>query len=161
MFSSIGGVNVMGMGRLFFILGLLVLNFVGTIFLESRLQQYAVLELVIIVVGILLSILAIVGIATEVKWAWPFATILFALSLANVVFLHVNINAFLTFVILLFVNVFGLLVSVLSIEDDSDMVELSEDTTTSSVPLETYSLASEPTVTYKTGGKPVKSKKKH
>jgi hypothetical protein len=107
----------MGIGRLLVIMATLVLSFIGTIFLESKMEQYAVLELVIIVVGILLSIIALIGIAAESRWSWPFATILFSLLLANAVFLFVNVPAFVTFVLLIIVNIFGMLVSVLSIND--------------------------------------------
>ena len=112
----------MGIGRLLVIMATLVLSFIGTIFLESKMEQYAVLELVIIVVGILLSIIALIGVAAESRWSWPFATILFSLLLANAVFLFVNVPAFVTFVLLIIVNIFGMLVSVLSIEDSSPSV---------------------------------------
>jgi hypothetical protein len=107
----------MGFGRLLLVMALLVLNLVGMIFLEGKMEQYAALELVIIVVGILLGILALMGIASEARWSWPFTTILFSLFLANAVFLFVTVGAFVTFVLMVLVDIFGLLVSVLSISD--------------------------------------------
>jgi hypothetical protein len=107
----------MGFGRLFVIMCALVLSFIGMIFLESKMTEYAALELVIIVVAILLSVIALIGIAAESRWAWPFSTILFALILANSVFQFVTVGAFVTFVLQLVVGIFGLLVTVLSIED--------------------------------------------
>jgi hypothetical protein len=139
----------MGMGRLLTMLVVLVLSFVGAIFLESKMEQYATLELVIIVVGILLSIMALVGIASEARWAWPFTTILFSLSLANLVFLHVNVGAFLTFVLLLLVNIFGMLIAVLSIEDVEQAMSAWNADTTGAAPLETYAVEPEAQVTYK------------
>jgi hypothetical protein len=112
----------MGIGRLLVIIATLVMSFIGTIFLESKMEQFAVLELVIIVVAILLSIIALIGIAAESRWSWAFATILFSLMLANSVFLFVNVPALITFVLLIIVNIFGMLVSVLSIEDSSPSV---------------------------------------
>ena len=109
----------MGFGRLLTIMAVLVLNFIGAIFLETKMEQYAAVELVIIVVAILLSVIALIGIAAESRWSWPFVTILFALMLANAVFLFVTVGAFVTFVLMLIVNIFGMLVSVLSIEDSS------------------------------------------
>lgn len=150
----------MGTGRLLTILGVLVLNFIGTIFLETKLQSYAPLELVIIVVAILLSILALIGIASESRWAWPFTTILFSLLLANAVFLQVNIGAFITFVLLLLVNIFGLLIAVLSIEDVGDAVAGWTPDASEDMPLETYAAAAEPKVTYKTQTKVKRGKKK-
>jgi hypothetical protein len=112
----------MGIGRLLVIIATLVMSFIGTIFLESKMEQFAVLELVIIVVAILLSIIALIGVAAESRWSWPFATILFSLMLANAVFLFVNVPALITFVLLIIVNIFGMLVSVLSIDDSSPSV---------------------------------------
>ena len=144
----------MGMGRLWTILVVMVLSFIGTIFLETKLQQYATLELVIIVVGILLSLIALVGIAGESRWAWPFATVLFSLSLANIVFVHVNVGAFLTFVLLLIVNIFGMLIAVLSIEDIAEPAPALAGVDTSDMtPLETYAAAADSKVTYNTAPK--------
>jgi hypothetical protein len=150
----------MGSGRLLTILAVMVMSFIGTIFLESKMQQHAALELAIIVVAILLSILALVGIAAESRWAYPFATIWFSLSLANSVFLFINVPAFVTFLLLLAVNIFGLLVAILSIEDTVDAVGDWNPSTEGMVPLETYAAAAEPQVTYKTGTPAKKAAKK-
>lgn len=146
----------MGSGRLLTVLAVMVMSFIGTIFLESKMQQYAALELVIIVVAILLSILALVGIAAESRWAYPFATIWFSLSLANSVFLFINVPAFVTFLLLLAVNIFGLLVAILSIEDAVDAVGNWNPETAGMTPLETYAAAADPQVTYKTSSAPAK-----
>lgn len=141
-------------GKLLTVLAVLILNFIGVIFLESKMQNYFTLELVIIVVGILLSILALVGIAAESRWAWPFSTILFALFLANVLFLHVNIHAFGTFGVLLFVNTIGLLMSILSIENEDASGPWDE-----GIPqIETYNKEEPEKVTYKAPS--VKARKK-
>jgi hypothetical protein len=153
----------MGMGRLWTILVVMVLSFVGIIFLESKMSQYATLELVIIVIGILLSIVALVGIAAESRWSWPFATVLFSLSLANIVFEHVNVGAFITFVLLLIVNIFGMLIAVLSIEDVVDTTPWNPEAssvTSDMTPLETYQAAAESKVTYNTAPKKSSRKKK-
>lgn len=153
----------MGMGRLWTILVVMVLSFIGTIFLESRMARYATLELVIIVVGILLSLIALVGIAAESRWAWPFVTVLFSLSLANIVFVHVNVGAFLTFVLLLIVNIFGMLIAVLSIEDVAETAgswNPQSAETADMTPLETYAAAADSKVTYNTAPKKSSRKKK-
>jgi hypothetical protein len=150
----------MSAGRLWTVLVLLVLTFIGAIFMESRMPQYAALELVIIVVGILLSIIALIGIASESRWAWPYATILFSLSLANILFLYLNVPAIGTFLVLLAVNIFGLMLSILSIEDIEEAVSTWNATPEAVAPLETYALASEPQVTYKTGNGTAKAEKK-
>ncbi len=138
----------MGFRRLLLVMALLVLNLVGMIFLEGKMEQYVALELVIIVVGILLGILALMGIAAESRWAWPFATILFSLFLANAVFLYVVVGAFVTFVLMLFVNTIGLLVSVLSISDVMPVVQ-STLPAEHIPPVETYTSEEPAKVTYK------------
>lgn len=150
----------MGMGRMFTVLAVLVLSFVGAIFLESKMEQYAALELAVIVVGILLAVIALIGISSDSRWAWPFATILFSLLLANLLFLHVNVGAFLTFVLLLIVNVFGMLIAILSIEDlVKNLAGRSPEMGAMSPPVETYSTEEQPAkITYKTETKP-KAKK--
>ena len=152
----------MGMGRLWTILVVMVLSFIGIIFLETKMSQYATLELVIIVVGILLSLIALVGIAGESRWAWPFVTVLFSLSLANIVFEHVNVGAFITFVLLLIVNIFGMLVAVLSIEDVAEAGGWNPQSaeTADMTPLETYAAAADSKVTYNTAPKKAGRKKK-
>jgi len=144
-------------GRLLTILAVLVLNFIGTIFLETKLEQHATLELVIVVVGIILSIIALIGIAAESRWSWPFATILFSLSLANVLFLHVNIGAMGTFLALLAVNIFGMLIAIISIEDVASAVgAIAPD----SAPLETYAEEEPAQVTYEAESKAKKGRKR-
>ncbi len=137
----------MGFGRLLVIMGVLVLNFIGAIFLETKMDQYAALELVIIVVSILLSVIALIGIAAESRWSWAFVTILFALMLANAVFLFVTVGAFVTFVLMLIVNIFGMLVSVLSIEDSGSAMPASVASEAPAV--ETYTEEAPAQVTYK------------
>ncbi len=151
----------MGFGRLFTMMVVLVLNLVGMIFLETKMVDYAVLELVIIVVAVILSILALIGIAAESGWSWPFATILFSLLLANAVFLFATVGAFVTFVLLIIVNIFGLLVSVLSIGDVSSVESAAPQTQQDIPPVETYTepapeVAYRQTTVKKRGRKPKK-----
>lgn len=109
----------MGIGKILTILIILVINFILMIFLETKLEKFFVLELVIIVVGILLALILLAGLAAKAKWAWPFATIFFSLSLANTIFLFWNIKAWISFLLLLFFNTFGLLMSAVS-EEETD-----------------------------------------
>lgn len=139
----------MGFGRLLVMMAALVLSFIGMIFLESKMTEYATLELVIIVVAILLSILSLIGIAAESRWSWPFATILFALILANSVLQFVTVGAFVTFVLQLLVGIFGLLVAVLSIEDIGSREVSTAPTTEAVPPVETYAEEPSAEVTYK------------
>ena len=151
-------------GRLLTLLSIFVLNFIGTLFIESKLEQFFKLELAIVMVGILLAIIALVGIAAEARWAWPFGTILFSLFLANTIFLYANVPAIITFLGLLFVNVIGLMIAILSIEDAiqaaSTWTEPSVTESDNMVPLETYEAAANAQVSYKTGSAKATRKKK-
>jgi hypothetical protein len=139
------------------VLALFIVNFVGTIFLETKMPQYFTLELVIIIVGILLSVISLVGIAAEARWAWPFSTILFSLLLANSVFLYVNVPAIITFLGLLVVNIFGLLVAIISIEDVAQSLGAMSPEV---APLETYPAGEPAQVTYNAPAAKAKSGRK-
>ena len=121
----------MGIARTVAVIILLSLNFLGAIFLETKLKTNFTLELVFIVIGLIIAFGVILGLGLELKWAWPLSTIMFSLYLANTVFLYMNQKAFMTFGLMLFFNTIGLLVSVISIGEDDDFTE--ED-----YPLETY-----------------------
>jgi hypothetical protein len=143
----------MGAGKLLTTLVILVLNFVLAIFVETKLKAFFTLELVFVVLGMLLALILLFGIATGSRWAWPFGTIFFSLSLANAVFLFWNSGAWLSFVLLLLFNVFGLLMAVLSIgEREDEGLEMPQE------PLQTYEEEASKQVSYaaprvKTGAK--------
>ncbi len=127
----------MGIVRTIAIIVLLFLNFLGAIFLETKLTTYFTLELVFIVIGLILALGMMLGLGLELKWGWPLATIAFSLYLANTVFLYVHTKSFLVFALMLFFNTIGLLISVISIREDDDFTE--ED-----LPLEPYDFDKEP-----------------
>jgi len=127
----------MGLIRTITIILLIFLNFLGAMFIETKLQTNFTLELVFIVVGLILAFGVIIGIGLNLRWAWPMATIMFALFLANAVFLYLNQHAFLTFALMMFFNTIGLLISVVSIEEEDDFTE-------ENYPIETYDFDEEP-----------------
>jgi hypothetical protein len=127
----------MGLARTIAILLLIFLNFLGVLFLETKLKTNFTLELVFIVIGLIIAFGVILGLGLKLKWGWPLAAIMFSLYLANTVFLYWNIKAFLTFGLLLFFNTIGLLIAVVSIQEDDDFVE-------ESYPVETYDFDEEP-----------------
>ena len=136
--------------RFWAIFAILALNILGALFLETKMAAFTA-ELVIIIIGVILSVIVLIGIGTDSKWAWPLSTVFFALSLANLIFLLVSTRAFGTFTVLLLLNVIGLLISVLSIKEEQEF-----DTDTS--PLETYETEPELQVDY--GNKPKKAVKR-
>ena len=144
----------MGIIRTIAIIVLLFLNFLGAIFLETKLTTYFTLELVFIVIGLIRALGMILGLGLELNWGWPLATIAFSLYLANAVFLYVHTKSFLVFALMLFFNTIGLLISVISIREEDDFTE--ED-----LPLEPYDFDEEPhSVVYGTSTKKKSKKKK-
>ena len=126
----------MGAIKMLFTLGLLVLNFIGALFLLTKAGGIPFyLEIVYLLVAIFATLIFLAGIVFEARWAWPLATILFAVNLANAVCLYILIGAILTFVLLILINSIGILAAMLSINDEKEDVDLGVPET----PVETYS----------------------
>ena len=113
----------MGIVRTIAIIALLFLNFLGAIYLETKLTNFFTLELVFIVIGLILALGMILGLGLELKWGWPLATIAFSLYLGNTIFLYVLTKSFLVFALMLFFNTIGILISVISIREEDDFTE--------------------------------------
>ena len=143
----------MGLTRTIALIIFLVVNFILAILLESNLRANYTIELVIIVIGILLSIALLLGMAVDAHWSWPFATILFSALLANAIFLYITSSAFVAFTGLILVNTLGLLISVLSIHEPEQYLM-------DSMPLETYEAAVHPDINYLTTKRRSAKKKK-
>ncbi len=125
----------MGAIKMLFTLGLLVLNFIGALFLLTKAGGIPFyLEIVYLLVAIFATLIFLAGLVFEARWAWPIATILFALNLANAVCLYILIGAILTFVLLVLINSMGILTAMLSINDEKE-----EDISIPETPVETYS----------------------
>lgn len=152
----------MGTGKLFLALVIIVLNFLLWVFLETKLQRFFTLELIIIVFGVLLGLILLAGIATSARWAWPFATIFFSLALANALFLYWNIGAWKSFLLLIFLNTAGLLMGIASTgSSDEEFTGAGDYVSQESpaAPVETYALGNEPSVTFKTGSRAGRKKR--
>ncbi len=110
------------MGALGFIANMFLLffNFLGMVLLERRLAGfYAKKEVGIMVFLGLLSLVLLILVLQNKKWAWPFGIVLYSFVLGNSAFLlfaqGISILLFLT----LFVNVFSFVIVVLVSELDS------------------------------------------
>lgn len=125
----------MGAIKVLFALFLLMLNFIGAIFLFTKLAGGipVYLEIIYIILALCVSFIYLLGAGFDAKWSGPVGLILFALNMANAVCLYLLIGAFLTFVLLILINAFGILLGLFSIsdEDDDDFEPVSE-------PVETY-----------------------
>ncbi|MBI2565096.1 hypothetical protein HYV79_03870 [Candidatus Woesearchaeota archaeon] len=121
----------MGLAGFVFTLVLLLFNLLTSIRLANRLTTNVTLELVFLVIGVLLWLIALLGFALNKRWGWNWNIILFSLSLANLIWLYSLFGSSLTHAFAFFVNSFGLLVSILGLDlyvppstDDSNLEEL-------------------------------------
>ncbi|MBW2978739.1 hypothetical protein KY304_01350 [Candidatus Woesearchaeota archaeon] len=98
------------------------------------------LEILYILFALFVSLIILLGAAFDAKWAWPVATILFAVNLANAVCLYLIIGALLTFALMVLINSVGVLTSVLLISNEDDDDDFEPD----AEPVETYDAEPEP-----------------
>ena len=121
------------MGAVGFIVSLVLfgLNLFGTLRLERLLQGHFEVELALIVVLGLLSLVTMIGILLERRWAWSAFTMLFGASLANLIFLFISVGASVTIAATILVSVLGLVLGLLAIDADADVPP-------APLPLETY-----------------------
>lgn len=96
---------------------LLGLSLFTALFLETKMATGHAAELVLVLVGIILSSGVLFGMWTGAEWTYNLALLIFAASLANLVFLLVSTQAFLTFTFGLLVNVSGLLMCLINAEE--------------------------------------------
>ncbi|MBW2969791.1 hypothetical protein KY309_01665 [Candidatus Woesearchaeota archaeon] len=95
---------------------LLGLSLLTALVLESYLKTGYAVQLVLILIGIILTAGIIFGLWIELEWAYPFTMLFFALALADMVWMFAETKAFLPFAFGLLVNVAGLVLCIASIE---------------------------------------------
>ncbi|MBI4146905.1 hypothetical protein HY489_06235 [Candidatus Woesearchaeota archaeon] len=91
---------------------LLGLSMITALLLETRMKTGAAIELVIIILGILAGALILLGLWIEEPWAYQLSSILFALSLANLIWIHLNTHYLLGVAFGILVNVSGIVMSI-------------------------------------------------
>ncbi|MBD3361780.1 hypothetical protein GF358_03230 [Candidatus Woesearchaeota archaeon] len=130
----------MGAIKAVFAFGLLILNFIGALFLFTKLAGGipVYLEILYVLAALLVSLVYLLGTGFDAKWAGPIGLILFAVNMANAVCLYLLIGAFLTFVLLILVNAMGILLSLFSLNDEED-----DDFEPIAEPVETYDVEAE------------------
>ena len=102
--------------KLFVITILLGLSLFTALLLESRMTTGFIVELVLILIGIILTAGIVFGLWIEEPWTYPLTIIIFAASLANLIWLFSATHVFLTFAFGLLVNVAGLVMCLVSME---------------------------------------------
>lgn len=89
---------------------LLGLSLLTMLILESYLKTGYALQLVLILIGIILTAGIIFALWIEIEWANPITMIFFALALIDIIWLFTATKAFLPFSFGLLVNVAGLVI---------------------------------------------------
>lgn len=95
---------------------LIGLSLFTALLLESMMPSNHIWELLLIVIAIVLTFGILFGLWIDESWAYPISTILFAILLANVVWLYASTSAFLVSAFGLLVNVGGLVICLASIQ---------------------------------------------
>ena len=103
---------------------LIGLSLFVALILESRMTTGHIGELVLIILGIFFMTVILFGLWIEANWGYSLGLLLFAVSLANLVWLFFNTQAFLTFAFGLLVNVAGLVICLASLEKSMPWEEL-------------------------------------
>ena len=110
--------------KLFVIIILLGLSMATALLLESKMTTGYMMELVLILISIIFVTGILFGLWIEEPWAYPLSMLLFAASLANIVWLFVETKVFLTFAFGLLVNVAGLVMCIASLSQLEDLKSL-------------------------------------
>ena len=110
-----GGVEMKGM-KVFVTVILLALSLFTALLLESRMGAGAAGELVVILIGTIITAGILFGVWIEEPWAYPLALLFFAASLANLLWIFSSTQIFLTFAFGILVNVAGLVMCLVSFE---------------------------------------------
>jgi len=103
---------------------LLGLSLFSALLLESRLHTHYTLELVLIVIGIILTFGILFGLWIDEPWAFPLGTILFSAAVVNIVWMFKLTNSFIPSAFALLVNIAGIVICIASMERPTPWAEL-------------------------------------
>ncbi len=106
------------MGLAGFITGLIlvILNLVFSLRLESRMKFGNNLELIALAILLLLSLIGLISVYFNKRWAWQTMLVAFALNTANQIWQYTAVGGSMTFWTGILFNVFGMLVALLGME---------------------------------------------
>ena len=100
-----------GFWRLLVIIGIALL---GSLLLERGLNSHYVLELYLLLLGVIISIIVLMGVAWGKRWGWPLAAVFLSLLTLNAMVVYLSIRAaFLTFEIVIALCLMGLVMAFL------------------------------------------------
>ncbi len=140
----------MGAIRTIIIYALIVFNAAAAMYMETHMASWYKLEIAVILFGMLASLILMIALAVDAEWSWPFSVLYFSTAIANNTFEFAVSKRYLAFLLVVLVNLFGFLISILSIVDrkQEECCEAAETAQEpqESLPVETYDV-SQPTVT--------------
>lgn len=105
-------------------LGLLIIlfiDFIGMILLVSRTIRYVIFELFLLVLFLLLSVIMMVGVYKNKRWAWKIASLFFLLLLINLAFVYLNSWGIYVFSISSLLAAIGFIISVSNIQKEKSL----------------------------------------
>jgi hypothetical protein len=95
---------------------LLILQYLGAWKLMGALGAGQTTEAVILLVGLVVSVLALLGLVTNKRWGWPLALIVFSASLANFVWIHTQVGASITGALGMGIAVFSMMIAFVAVD---------------------------------------------
>jgi hypothetical protein len=107
---------------------LIALSLLTALILETKIKSYVAIEIILIGIGVFAALIILFGLWIETDWAFPLASIFFALSAANILWMFLTTKTFLTFAFGVLVNVAGLVICMASLKQATPWNQ----------PLETY-----------------------
>ncbi|MBD3319188.1 hypothetical protein GF342_04740 [Candidatus Woesearchaeota archaeon] len=111
-----GGRFTMGLAGFITTIILLAIQFWGALRLSANLVAYKELETLILIIGLLVSIAALIGLALNTRWGWPLTLIVFSASLANFVWLFWMLGVSITVAGGMIVAAFSMLIAFIAID---------------------------------------------
>ncbi|MBW3018962.1 hypothetical protein KY329_02135 [Candidatus Woesearchaeota archaeon] len=105
---------------------LMAINLGAALMLMSRMKKFWWVEFLILMVAGLVILAGFFGMWVDAGWSYPLMTILFALSLANILWLYTNVSILGIFGLALLANVTGVVLSMTKIDKELTMDELIE-----------------------------------
>ncbi len=107
---------VMGTAGFVVTLVLIILQLIGAFVLSRNLGSFAPLEWAIMVIVLIWSIIVLIGLARNKRWAWPVALFLFAALTLNFLWFFFVIGGSLTLAVFFIISVLTLLVGFVGVD---------------------------------------------
>ena len=112
--------------RVLTIVILMAINLGAAIMLMSRMKGTWWLEFLILMAAGLFILAGFFGMWVDAEWSYPLMTILFALSLANILWLYTNVHWLSVFGLALLANIRGVVLSMTKLSKEPDVEDLIE-----------------------------------